>query len=59
MTLSFDASAREQYMASFDQYAERLRMLALRNNGKYLGISTDVPVDEAIFGPLIQSGAVQ
>lgn len=57
--LSFDADARAQYTAAFDEYAQSLRRVALRNNGRYVGLPTDVPVDEAIFGPLIRAGALE
>ena len=59
VNLSFDSAARHQYTASFDDYASRLRTVALRNNGRYLGISSDVPVDEAIFGPMVESGTLE
>ena len=59
VNLSFDSAARQQYTASFDEYASRLKTLALRNNGRYQGIQTDVPVDEAIFGPMVASGTLQ
>jgi uncharacterized protein (DUF58 family) len=57
--LSFDADAREQYTQAFDEYAQALRRVALRNNGRYVGLPTDVPVDEAIFGPLVRAGALE
>jgi uncharacterized protein (DUF58 family) len=57
--LAFDSSAREIYTAAFDEYAQSLRRVALRNNGRYVGLPTNVPVDEAIFGSLMRSGAVQ
>jgi uncharacterized protein (DUF58 family) len=57
--LSFDADARAMYTAAFDEYAQALRRVALRNNGRYVGLPTDVPVDEAIFGPLVRSGALE
>jgi uncharacterized protein (DUF58 family) len=56
--LSFDSDARAQYVAAFDEYAQALRRVALRNNGRYVGLPTDVPVDEAIFGPLTRGGAL-
>lgn len=56
--LSFDSDARAMYRAAFDEYAQALRRVALRNNGRYVGIPTDVPVDEAIFGPLTRGGAL-
>jgi len=33
--------------------------VALRNGGRYLGLSTSVPIEEAIFGPLVRGGALQ
>jgi uncharacterized protein (DUF58 family) len=59
LQLAFDEAARSQYTAQFDEYAEHLRHVALRNNGRYLGLSTVVPVDQAIFGPVIQTGVMQ
>jgi uncharacterized protein (DUF58 family) len=56
--LSFDSDARAMYTAAFDEYAQALRRVALRNNGRYVGVPTDVPVDEAIFGPLTRGGAL-
>ncbi len=57
--LAFDADARKLYTTSFDEYAQALQRLALRNNGRYVGLPIDVPVDEAIFGPLMRRGALE
>jgi uncharacterized protein (DUF58 family) len=57
--LAFDADARALYTTSFDDYAQALQRLALRNNGRYVGLPIDVPVDEAIFGPLMRKGALE
>jgi len=57
--LSFDSDARAMYTAAFDEYSQALRRVALRNSGRYVSVPTDVPVDEAIFGPLVRSGAVE
>ena len=57
--LAFDADARALYTTSFDDYAQALQRLALRNNGRYVGLPIDVPVDEAIFGPLMRRGALE
>lgn len=58
LQISFDAKAREQYTRMFDEYSERLQKVALRNAGRYAGISTAMPVEEAIFGPLVRSRGV-
>src|SRR5271155_714496 len=57
--LAFDRDARAMYTSAFDEYSQALRRVALRNSGRYVGIPTSVPVDEAIFGPLVRSGAVE
>lgn len=57
--LSFDNDARAMYTSAFDEYAQELRRVALRNNGRYVAVPTDVPVDEAIFGPLVRAGALE
>jgi uncharacterized protein (DUF58 family) len=57
--LSFDSDARAMYTAAFDEFSQNLRRVALRNDGRYVGLPTDVPVDEAIFGPLVRAGAVE
>jgi uncharacterized protein (DUF58 family) len=57
--LSFDGDSRAMYRAAFDEYSQGLRRVALRNGGRYVGLPTGVPVDEAIFGPLVHSGAVE
>lgn len=57
--LSFDTEARRMYTQAFDEYAQMLRRVALRNHGRYVGVPTDVPVDEAIFGPLVRAGALE
>ncbi len=57
--LSFDTDARALYRTTFDEYAQGLRRVALRNNGRYVGLPTSISVDEAIFGPLVRSGAME
>lgn len=57
--LAFDSDARAGYTAAFDEYSQSIRRVALRNNGRYVSLPTNVPVDEAIFGPLVRSGAVE
>jgi uncharacterized protein (DUF58 family) len=57
--LAFDEDARTQYVASFDDYARALRRVALRNGGRYVGLPTSVPVEEAIFGPMVRSETLQ
>lgn len=52
MELDFDAEARQRYTEAFDTHAERVRRMALRHGGRYVGLSTSMPIEEAIFGPI-------
>jgi uncharacterized protein (DUF58 family) len=58
LELSFEDDVRALYTERFDAYARGLRELAMRKGGRYLGFSTQTPVEEAIFGPLYSSQAV-
>ncbi len=58
LEISFDEAARREYTASFDSYARTLQELAVRTGGRYIGLSTAIPFEEAIFGPLIHAGGV-
>ncbi len=54
MEISFDDSARASYTAAFDEYASQLQRLAMRNGGRYAGVPTSMPVEDAIFGPVMR-----
>jgi len=54
MEISFDDSARAAYTTAFDEYASQLQRLAMRNSGRYAGIPTSMPVEDAIFGPVMR-----
>jgi len=53
LKIALDDRARQSYTAAFDEHAAALRKLAIRNGGRYAGISTAVPLEEAMFGPLM------
>ena len=57
--LAFDADARERYTTSFDEFSDQLERVALRNSGRYAGLSTSVPVEQAVFSSLVNSGVLQ
>jgi uncharacterized protein (DUF58 family) len=57
LDISFDEDARRQYTAAFDAYAKEIERLAIRNGGRYAGLSTAVPIEDAIFGPVMARGA--
>jgi len=59
LDLTFDAGSRERYTAAFDTYSRALERLAIRNGGRYVGVSTGISIEDVIFGPVIHSRAVQ
>ncbi len=58
LELSFEDDVRQLYTERFDAYAKGLRDLALRKGGRYIGLTTKTPVEEAVFGQLNQAQAV-
>jgi uncharacterized protein (DUF58 family) len=55
MELAFDAEARARYTAAFDEHCDHLQRIASRNNGRYVGLATSVPIEQAIFTSLVRS----
>ncbi len=52
MRIAFDEESRQMYSKAFDEYAGEIKRLALRNGGRYAGLSTHMPIEEAMFGPM-------
>lgn len=59
LKMSFDEEARAAYVAAFDAYARALRELTLRKGGRYIGVSTSTPVEQAIFGSFVEARGMQ
>lgn len=57
--LAFDDEARARYTKEFDEHAKSLERVALRNTGRYVGLPTTIALERAVFGPLVQSEALQ
>ncbi len=58
LRLEIDDDARAQYTAAFDQFAAGLKEIAIRNEGKYAGLATSTPLEEAIFGTMIRARSI-
>jgi uncharacterized protein (DUF58 family) len=58
LQLQFDEASRESYTRAFDAYAAELQQIALRNGGRYVGVSTGMPIEEIIFGSLVRSRVI-
>ncbi|HUJ19939.1 MAG TPA: DUF58 domain-containing protein [Bryobacteraceae bacterium] len=56
--LQFDDAARDSYTRAFDSYSAGLQQLAIRNSGRYVGVSTTVPIEDIVFGALVRSRVI-
>ncbi|MBI1353406.1 MAG: DUF58 domain-containing protein [Acidobacteria bacterium] len=52
-----DAGARE-YRANYDAYCAEIEHTAIRHGGRYVQLSTQAPLEDALYGALMASGAV-
>ncbi|MDZ7637371.1 MAG: DUF58 domain-containing protein [Bryobacterales bacterium] len=52
--IQFDDNARNDYEKAFDDYADALERMALRNGGRYAAVSTATPLDDVLFSTLSQ-----
>jgi uncharacterized protein (DUF58 family) len=57
--IGFDSGARRHYVEAFDDFARNIQRIGLRNSGRYVGLSTDTAIEEAVFGPIARSGGIQ
>ena len=57
--IDFDPTSRERYTAAFDDHCDHLQRVAMRHGGRYVGIPTSLPVEEAIFGPIVTTRGLQ
>lgn len=47
--IAVDEKSRRAYTRAFDEYASGMKRLALRNGGRYTGLSTHIPIEDALF----------
>jgi uncharacterized protein (DUF58 family) len=59
LEIGFDAAARRNYTAAFDEFAKSVQRVGLRNSGRYVGLSTGTTIEEAVFGPLARAGGIE
>jgi uncharacterized protein (DUF58 family) len=53
-----DGETRRKYTEAFDEFAATIRARAFRNSGRYAGIPTSLPLEEAIFDNMMRSQAI-
>jgi uncharacterized protein (DUF58 family) len=58
MKVQSDDQSRARYTQAFDEHASHIQKVALRSGGRYVGVSTSMPVEDVIFGPLVRARGV-
>ncbi len=53
-----DSESRRRYTEAFDQFAASIKTVAFRNSGRYAGLPTSTPLEDAIFGGLMRSQVI-
>jgi uncharacterized protein (DUF58 family) len=56
--LRLDDAAARDHASAYDRFCRGLQYIALRNNGHYVQLTTDTPVEEAVFGPLVHASGM-
>jgi len=55
LRIQVDAEARRGYTEAFDLFSAGIKEVALRNEGKYAGLPTSMPLEDAIFGSMVRA----
>jgi hypothetical protein len=58
LRIQVDGEARERYTEAFDAFSAGIKEVALRNDGKYTGLPTSMPLEEAIFGAMVRTRSI-
>src|SRR5512140_1625179 len=55
LEIAFGPDARTAYTEAFDDWARTLQETVVRKGGRYVGLSTSMAIEDAVFGPLARS----
>jgi uncharacterized protein (DUF58 family) len=58
LLVQMDRKAADEYTSAYDDFCRSIEYRALRNGGRYVHLSTDLSVRDALFGAVLGSGAV-
>lgn len=58
LRIQVDEESRRRYTEAFDAFSAGIKEVALRNEGKYAGLPTSIPLDEAIFGTMVRARSI-
>lgn len=58
LRLNLDRDVINGYTAAYDEYCRTIEYVALRSGGRYLLLTTDMPLADVLYGMLMSSGSV-
>lgn len=58
LRMQVDDEARRRYTEAFDAFAAGIRAVALRNDGKYVGLPTSMALEDAIFDTMVRARSI-
>ena len=58
LRIQVDEESRRRHAEAFDAFAAGIKEVALRNEGKYTGLPTSMPLEEAIFGSMVRTRSI-
>jgi uncharacterized protein (DUF58 family) len=58
LRVHMDRNSAEEYTASYDEFCRGIEYVAERNGGRYMHLTTDSAIQDALFGALMGTGAV-
>lgn len=58
MRVQMDAESSREHADAYDAYCREIERAALRHEGRYLRVTTDVPFEDSLYGALITAGSV-
>jgi uncharacterized protein (DUF58 family) len=59
LEIAFGPDARTAYTEAFDDWARSLQETVVRKGGRYIGLSTSMAIEDAVFGPLARSRGIE
>jgi uncharacterized protein (DUF58 family) len=58
LRMSVDRSVIDDYIRAFEEHAQGIEYVALRNSGRYMRLTTDMKMGDALYGALMSTGSV-
>lgn len=58
LRVHMDRNSAAEYTAAYDEFCRGIEYVAMRNGGRYMHLTTDLPIQDALFGSLMRTGAV-